>query len=65
VLGSWFLLQALYSAGAGITDATDGGVAYVAHAVGFVVGALLVLPLRGTGRDRRIADPRFGPYTRR
>ncbi|HEU0104512.1 MAG TPA: rhomboid family intramembrane serine protease [Mycobacteriales bacterium] len=65
VLGSWFLLQALYSAGAGITDATGGGVAYVAHAVGFVVGALLVLPLRGSGRDRRIADPRFGPYARR
>ena len=62
VLGSWFLLQALYSAGAGITDATGGGVAYVAHVAGFVVGALLVLPLRGTGRDRRIADPRFGPY---
>lgn len=65
VLGSWFLLQAAYSAGAGITDATHGGVAYVAHVVGFAVGALLVLPLRGTGRDRRIADPRFGPYVRR
>jgi membrane associated rhomboid family serine protease len=66
VLGSWFLLQALYSAGAGITDATGGdGVAYVAHVVGFVVGALLVLRLRGTGTARRIADPRFGPYTRR
>ena len=64
VLGSWFLLQAVYSAGAGITDAA-GGVAYVAHVVGFVVGALLVLPLRGSGRDRRIADPRFGPYARR
>ena len=25
---------------------------------------LLVLPLRGTGRDRRIAQPRFGPYAR-
>ncbi|MCW2777727.1 MAG: integral rane protein [Frankiales bacterium] len=66
VLGSWFLLQAVYSLGAGITDATGGGgVAYVAHVVGFVVGMLLVLPLRGSGRDRRIADPRFGPYARR
>ncbi len=65
VLGSWFLLQAAYSAGAGITSATGGGVAYVAHVVGFVVGALLVLRLRGSGRDRRIADPRFGPYARR
>ncbi len=62
VLGGWFVLQALYSAGAGITDATGGGVAYAAHVLGFVVGALLVLRLRGSGRDRRIADPRFGPY---
>ncbi len=65
VLGSWFLLQAFYSAGGGITDATGGGVAYVAHVVGFVVGAVLVLRLRGSGRDRRIAQPRFGPYARR
>lgn len=65
VLGSWFLLQAAYSAGAGVTAATGGGVAYVAHVVGFVVGALLVLPLRGSGRDRPIAEPRFGPYARR
>ena len=64
VLGSWFLLQALYARGAGITDA-GGGVAYLAHVVGFVVGALLVLPLRGTGGDRRIAQPRYGPYARR
>jgi membrane associated rhomboid family serine protease len=62
VLGSWFLLQFLYSRGAGLAE---GGVAYVAHVVGFVVGALLVLPLRGSGRDRRIAQPRFGPYARR
>lgn len=64
VLGSWFGLQALYSAGAGITDA-GAGVAYLAHVVGFVVGALLVLPLRGSGTDRRIAEPRFGPLRRR
>jgi len=64
VLGSWFLLQAAYSAGAGIT-AASAGVAYVAHVVGFVVGAVLVLPLRGSGRDRRIPDARFGPYVRR
>ena len=65
VLGSWFLLQYLYFRGAGLTDATSGGVAYLAHVLGFVLGALLVLPLRGTGHDRRIADPRFGPYARR
>ncbi len=64
VLISWFLLQAAYSSGVGLTDA-GGGVAYLAHVVGFVVGALLVLRLRGSGRDRRIADPRFGPYARR
>ena len=51
VLGSWFVLQALYFGGAGITDATDsGGVAYLAHVLGFVVGALLVWRLRGTGQ---------------
>lgn len=62
VLGSWFVLQALYSASSTVTSGTNGGVAYVAHVVGFVVGALLVWRLRGTGRDRRIASPRFGPY---
>ncbi len=64
VLGSWFLLQAAYSAGAGITNAASGGVAYVAHVVGFVVGAALVWRVRGSGRDRRIAQARFGPYAR-
>jgi membrane associated rhomboid family serine protease len=62
VLGSWFLLQFAYSSGAGVTGA--GGVAYLAHVIGFVLGALLVLPMRGTGTDRRIAQPRFGPYSR-
>jgi len=62
VLGSWFVLQYLYFRGAGLTGS---GVAYGAHVVGFVVGVLLALPLRGSGRDRRIADPRFGPYARR
>ena len=63
VLGSWFVLQYLYFRGAGVSDA--GGVAYGAHVIGFVAGALLALPYRGTGVDRRIADPRFGPYARR
>ena len=61
VLGSWFVLQYLYVRGAGISD-SGGGVAYLAHVIGFVLGALLVIPLRGSGRDRRIAQPRFGPY---
>jgi membrane associated rhomboid family serine protease len=44
VLGFWFVLQAVYSAGHGVSDA--GSVAYSAHIVGFVLGMLLGLPLR-------------------
>ncbi|MET9444068.1 rhomboid family intramembrane serine protease [Streptomyces sp. NPDC006610] len=44
VLGLWFLLQAVYSAGQGVTGA--GTVAYLAHVVGFVAGMLLAWPLR-------------------
>lgn len=44
VLGLWFVLQAFFSAGYGSTAA--GTVAYLAHVIGFAVGALLVLPLR-------------------
>ncbi|WP_018564421.1 rhomboid family intramembrane serine protease [Streptomyces sp. PsTaAH-124] len=44
VLGFWFLLQAFYSAGEGVSDA--GTVAYTAHVFGFVAGMLLALPLR-------------------
>ena len=62
VLGSWFVLQYLYTRGAGLTEAT--GTAYLAHVVGFVVGAALVWRLRGTGRPRPVADPRWGPYAR-
>ena len=63
VLGGWFVLQYLYTRGAGLSEAT--GVAYLAHVIGFVVGALLVWKLRGTGRPRPVADPRWGPYARR
>ena len=62
VLGSWFLLQYLYFRGA--TLAAGSGVAYGAHVIGFVVGALLVLRLRGTARHRPL-QPRWGPYARR
>ena len=62
VLGSWFVLQYLYTRGAGLSEAT--GTAYLAHVVGFVVGALLVWRLRGTGRPRPMPDPRWGPYAR-
>ncbi|MCP9990223.1 rhomboid family intramembrane serine protease [Streptomyces albogriseolus] len=44
VLGLWFGLQAVYSAGQGVTDA--GTVAYAAHVVGFVLGMLLAWPLK-------------------
>jgi membrane associated rhomboid family serine protease len=44
VLGMWFLLQAVYSYGGGVSDA--GTVAYLAHVAGFVAGMLLALPLR-------------------
>jgi membrane associated rhomboid family serine protease len=39
VLGSWFILQYVYAAGAGVGQ--GAGVAYVAHLVGFVVGMLV------------------------
>ena len=63
VLGSWFVLQYLYTRGAGVSEAI--GTAYLAHVIGFVVGAALVRPLRGTGHDRQMADPRWGPYAHR
>ena len=63
VLGSWFVLQYLYARGAGLSEAT--GTAYLAHVVGFVVGAALVWRMRGTGRARPAPDPRWGPYVPR
>ncbi|MFF5301052.1 rhomboid family intramembrane serine protease [Streptomyces sp. NPDC013161] len=44
VLGFWFVLQAFYSSGEGVSDA--GTVAYEAHVVGFLVGMLLAWPLK-------------------
>jgi membrane associated rhomboid family serine protease len=44
VLGFWFVLQAFYSTGQGVSDA--GTVAYTAHVVGFAVGMLLAWPLK-------------------
>ena len=59
VLGSWFVLQYLYFRGAAL--AAGSGVAYGAHVIGFIVGAVLVFRLRGTARHRRL-QPRWGPY---
>jgi membrane associated rhomboid family serine protease len=63
VLGGWFVLQYLYVQGAGVAE--SAGVAYLAHVIGFVVGAALVWRLRGTAHPRPIADPRWGPYAHR
>jgi membrane associated rhomboid family serine protease len=42
MLGLWFLFQVVAGVGA---DPTTGGVAYWAHAGGFVIGLLLILPV--------------------
>ncbi|OIJ62546.1 rhomboid family intramembrane serine protease [Streptomyces mangrovisoli] len=44
VLGFWFVLQAVYSSGEGVSEA--GTVAYAAHVVGFLAGMVLALPLK-------------------
>ena len=60
MLGSWFVLQYLYARGAGL--AADTGTAYLAHVIGFVVGAAAVWRLRGRGPGRRTPD---GSYVRK
>ena len=52
VLGSWFVLQYLYASGAGLSEAS--GTAYLAHVIGFAVGAALVWRLRGRRRGRAL-----------
>jgi len=47
VLGLWFLLQWVYTAGYAVSSA--GSVAYVAHVFGFVLVALVALTMRSTG----------------
>ena len=56
VLGMWFALQWIYSAGIAVSE--GGTVAYLAHVVGFVTGVLLALPLR---RRRPAAPTRQWP----
>ncbi len=58
VLGLWFVLQWAYSAGYAVSAA--GSVAYLAHVVGFALGAVLALPLRG----RPSRPPRYPPPAR-
>ncbi len=56
VLGAWFVLQWVYAAGFAVSSA--GSVGYLAHVVGFVVGALIALPVRLKG------PPPPSPYQR-
>ncbi|MFF8101365.1 rhomboid family intramembrane serine protease [Streptomyces sp. NPDC016640] len=64
VLGLWFVLQALYSAGQGVSDA--GTVAYAAHVAGFAAGMLLARPLRpGTPPPPEPRGILFGRRVRR
>ncbi|MEU6095781.1 rhomboid family intramembrane serine protease [Streptomyces sp. NPDC047079] len=63
VLGFWFVLQALYSSGAGVSQA--GTVAYAAHVVGFLVGMALAWPLRpGTPPPPEARGMRWGRQAR-
>jgi membrane associated rhomboid family serine protease len=55
MLGAWFALQLFNGVGA---DPTTGGVAYWAHAGGFVIGLVLCLPLFS-----RLGGPAFWQRT--
>ncbi len=55
VLGGWFLIQWFYSTGGAVASGAD--VAYLAHVVGFAVGAALIF-LLGI-RARNPGEPRY------
>jgi membrane associated rhomboid family serine protease len=57
VLGMWFVLQWVYSAGYAVSEA--GSVAYLAHILGFAVGVLIAIPVRLL---KRPPPPAYGPY---
>lgn len=64
VLGFWFVLQALYSAGQAVTEA--GTVAYTAHVIGFITGMLIAWPLKpGTPPPPEPDGILFGGQARR
>ncbi|NUT32901.1 MAG: rhomboid family intramembrane serine protease [Hamadaea sp.] len=52
VLGTWFVLQWLFSAGLAVTG--GGSVAYLAHVLGFLVGVVVALPFRRRRRPRPV-----------
>jgi membrane associated rhomboid family serine protease len=58
VLGLWFLLQWVYTAGYAITSA--GSVAYLAHVLGFLTGAMVALLMLGAQRSR--GEGTVAPY---
>jgi membrane associated rhomboid family serine protease len=59
VLGLWFVIQWVYSAGYAVSQASS--VAYLAHVVGFVVGVLVALPLRGRRAPPAYYQNRYPP----
>jgi membrane associated rhomboid family serine protease len=59
VLGMWFVLQAVFSAGIGVAD--GGAVAYMAHVLGFAVGVLFALRYRKVPPPRRRTVPAPSP----
>jgi len=60
VLGSWFVIQAFYSLGAGVAG---GDVAYMSHVAGFAVGFLFGLALgRGKEPPRPVSPYDVVPY---
>lgn len=59
VLGLYFVLQAFYAAGAGLTG--GGTVAYLVHVVGFVLGVAVVAAFRRQLRPPPPA-PRWSPH---
>jgi membrane associated rhomboid family serine protease len=52
VIGFWFVLQLFSSIGSLGSAAETGGVAYMAHVGGFIVGLLLAFLFGGTSRAR-------------
>jgi membrane associated rhomboid family serine protease len=58
VLGLWFVLQWVYTAGYAVSSA--GSVAYAAHVLGFLTGVLVALLMRGAQGSR--GEAATAPY---
>jgi membrane associated rhomboid family serine protease len=57
VLGLWFLLQWAYTSGYAISQ--GGSVAYLAHVLGFLLGVVVALVIRGTEGGQAVASYRY------